>query len=209
MSIINPQSKELSGLVEIKVATAASYSLLGHNDPFYAPEEQIARLSKIAGRGITPTGYTNLSWMTDSGFMFPEFLKNQGQQCKNGVYQTMVKNIFIIMDEDLLVDVGGLGRFDHPYGYFEEKLLSAFEPDYLKCFRNSKRKGEFLNTHKPNSPRAQNEGEIKQSRLKADLKILKTGRINIQHDQDSDSRKQDWQPFANGGKSRLGEIGFA
>ncbi|KAF1886036.1 hypothetical protein Lal_00021317 [Lupinus albus] len=44
---------------------------------------------------------------------------------------------------------------------------------------------------------------------KADLKSLNTGRINIQHDQDSDSRKQDWQPFANGENSRLGEIGFA
>ncbi|KAF1879935.1 hypothetical protein Lal_00022842 [Lupinus albus] len=127
MSIINPQSKELS-----------------------------ARLAKFVGRGITPTTYTNLSLMTDSGFMFPEFLKNQGLQvlvemhgkmcpslirefysnlqCKNGVYQTMVKNIFIILDEDLLVDVGGLGRFDHPYGYFEEKLLCDFEP--VRAYRN-------------------------------------------------------------------------
>ncbi|KAF1872222.1 hypothetical protein Lal_00038007 [Lupinus albus] len=134
MSIINPQSKELSGLVEIKVAIPASHSLLRHNDPFYALKEQIARLAKFAGRGITPTTYTNLSWMTESGFMFPEFLKNQGLQCKNGVYQTMVKNIFIVQDEDLLVDVGGLGRFDHPYGYFEEKLLSAFEP--VRAYRN-------------------------------------------------------------------------
>ncbi|KAF1869485.1 hypothetical protein Lal_00041638 [Lupinus albus] len=46
----------------------------------------------------------------------------------------MVKNIFIILDEDLLVDVGGLGRFDHSYGYFEEKLLSAFEP--VRAYRN-------------------------------------------------------------------------
>ncbi|KAF1864557.1 hypothetical protein Lal_00043198 [Lupinus albus] len=94
--------------------------------------------------------------MTDSRFMFPEFLKNHGLQvlvemhgimypslirefysnllCKNGVYQTMVKNIFIILDEDLLVDVGGLRRFDHPYGYFEEKLLSAFE--HVRAYRN-------------------------------------------------------------------------
>ncbi|KAF1898754.1 hypothetical protein Lal_00000656 [Lupinus albus] len=93
---------------------------------------------------------TNLSWMTDFGFMFPEFLKNHGLQvlvemhgkmypslirefysnfqCKNGVYQTMVKNRFIILEEDLLVEVGGLGRFDHPNGYFEDKLLNAFEP---------------------------------------------------------------------------------
>ncbi|KAF1858794.1 hypothetical protein Lal_00013717 [Lupinus albus] len=108
--------------------------------------------------------------MTDSGFMFPDFLKNQGLQvlvemhgkmypslirefysnlqCKNGVYQTMVKNIFIILDEDLLVDVGGLGRFDHPYGYFEEKLLSAFEPvrAYKNMLRDSQR---HLATSKP------------------------------------------------------------
>ncbi|KAF1894651.1 hypothetical protein Lal_00027028 [Lupinus albus] len=156
MSIINPQSKELSDLVEVKGASAVSNSLLGHNDLFYAPEAQIARIAKFAGRGITPTAYTNLSWMTDSGFMFPEFLKNQGLQvlvemhgkmypslirefysnfqCKNGVYQTMVKNIFIIMDEDLLVVVGSLRRFDHPYGYFEEKLLSAFEP--VRAYKN-------------------------------------------------------------------------
>ncbi|KAF1874126.1 hypothetical protein Lal_00041571 [Lupinus albus] len=150
MNTINPQPKEFSGLVEIKVSPAASNSLLGHNDPFYAPEEQIARLAKFVGRGITPTTYTILSWMTDYAFMFPEFLKNQGLQVlvemhgkmypslirefysnfqfKNGVYQTMVKNIFIILDEDLLVDVGGLGRFDHSYGHFEEKLLNSFEP---------------------------------------------------------------------------------
>ncbi|KAF1866206.1 hypothetical protein Lal_00024204 [Lupinus albus] len=79
--------------------------------------------------------------LPDFGFMFPEFLKNQGVHCKNGVYQTMVKNIFIILDEDLLVDVGGLGRFDHPYGYFEEKLLSAFEPvrAYKNMLRDSQR----------------------------------------------------------------------
>ncbi|KAF1878125.1 hypothetical protein Lal_00049292 [Lupinus albus] len=101
--------------------------------------------------------------MTDSGFMFREFLKNEGLQvlvemhgkmypslirefysnlqCKNGVYQTMVKNIFIILDEDFLVDVGGLGRFDHPYRYFEEKLLSAFEPvrAYTNMLRDSQR----------------------------------------------------------------------
>ncbi|KAF1856331.1 hypothetical protein Lal_00043541 [Lupinus albus] len=163
MNTFNPQSKELFGLVEIKVASAASNSLLGHNDPFYAPEEQTARLAKFAGRGFTPTAYTNLSWMTDSGFMFPKFLKNYGLQvlvemhgkmyqslirefyrnfkCKNGVYQTMVKNIFIILDEDILVDVGGLGRFDHPYGYFEEKLLSEFEPlrTYRTMLRDSQR----------------------------------------------------------------------
>ncbi|KAF1868048.1 hypothetical protein Lal_00033989 [Lupinus albus] len=156
MNTINPQSKELSTLVELKVASTISNSLLGHNDHFYAPEEQITRIAKFAGRGITPMAYTNLSWMIDSEFMFLEFLKNQGLQvlvemhgkiypslirefysnfhCKNGVYQTMVKNIFIIMDEDLLVDVGGLGRFNHPYGYFEEKLLSAFEP--VRAYRN-------------------------------------------------------------------------
>ncbi|KAF1878124.1 hypothetical protein Lal_00015110 [Lupinus albus] len=61
MSITNPLSKELSGLVEVK----------GHNDLFYAPEAQRVRIAKFAGRGITPTTYTNLSWMTDSGFMFP------------------------------------------------------------------------------------------------------------------------------------------
>ncbi|KAF1885896.1 hypothetical protein Lal_00015486 [Lupinus albus] len=107
MNTLNPQSKELFGLGEIKVASAASNSLLGHNDPFYAPEEQTARLAKFA--------------------------------CKNGVYQTMVKNIFIILDEDFLVDVGGLGRFDHPYGYFEEKLLSDFEPlrTYKTMLRDS------------------------------------------------------------------------
>ncbi|KAF1885916.1 hypothetical protein Lal_00049072 [Lupinus albus] len=53
----------------------------------------------------------------------------------------MVKNIFIILDEDILVDVGGLGRFDHPYGYFEEKLLSEFEPlrTYRTMLRDSQR----------------------------------------------------------------------
>ncbi|KAF1888936.1 hypothetical protein Lal_00036649 [Lupinus albus] len=80
MSITNPQSKELSGLVEVKGASAISNSLLGHNDLFYAPKEQIVRIAKFAGIGITPTAYTNLSWMTDSRFMFPEFLKNQGLQ---------------------------------------------------------------------------------------------------------------------------------
>ncbi|KAF1888257.1 hypothetical protein Lal_00037365 [Lupinus albus] len=43
MKTINSQSKELSGLVEIKIAFAASNSLLGHNGPFYAPEEQTTR----------------------------------------------------------------------------------------------------------------------------------------------------------------------
>ncbi|KAF1888799.1 hypothetical protein Lal_00036841 [Lupinus albus] len=163
MSITNPQSKELSSLVEVKGASAVSNSLLGHNDLFYAPEAQIVRIAKFAGKGITHTVYTNLSWMTDSRFMFPEFLKNQGLQvlvemhgkmysslirefysnlqCKNGVYQIMVKNIFIILDEDLLVDVGGLRRFDHLYGYIEEKLLSAFEPvrAYKTMLRDSQR----------------------------------------------------------------------
>ncbi|KAF1858802.1 hypothetical protein Lal_00013725 [Lupinus albus] len=149
MNTVKPQQKEFFGLVGNKVTSAASNSLLGHNDAHYAPEEQMARLARFAGKGITPTAYTTLSWMTDSGFVFPEFLKNQGLQvfvelhgkmylslirefynnlrCKNGVYQTMVKNRFIILDEDSLVDVGGLARFDHPYGYFEEKLLNVFE----------------------------------------------------------------------------------
>ncbi|KAF1888264.1 hypothetical protein Lal_00043339 [Lupinus albus] len=43
MKTINSQSKELSGLVEIKIAFAASNSLLGHNGPFNAPEEQTTR----------------------------------------------------------------------------------------------------------------------------------------------------------------------
>ncbi|KAF1878105.1 hypothetical protein Lal_00015091 [Lupinus albus] len=70
------------------------------------------------------------------GIMYPSLIREfySNLQCKNGVYQTMVKNIFIILDEDLLVDVGGLRRFDHPYGYFEEKLLSAFEP--VRAYRN-------------------------------------------------------------------------
>ncbi|KAF1866143.1 hypothetical protein Lal_00031447 [Lupinus albus] len=131
----------------------------------------MARLAKFAGRGITPTVYTNLSWMTDSGFMFPEFLRNQALQvfvemhgkmypslikefyskfqCKNGVYHTMVENIFIILDEDLLVDVGGLGRLDHPYGYFEEKFLNAFEPvkAYRTMLRDSQRSQASTKPH--------------------------------------------------------------
>ncbi|KAF1865888.1 hypothetical protein Lal_00033346 [Lupinus albus] len=85
------------------------------------------------------------------GKMYPSLIREfySNFQCKNGVYQTMVKNKFIILDEDLLVDVGGLGRFDHPYGYFEEKLLNAFEPvrAYRTMLRDSQRNQA---TNKPN-----------------------------------------------------------
>ncbi|KAF1888937.1 hypothetical protein Lal_00036650 [Lupinus albus] len=148
MNTLKPQKKEYSGLVGNKVTLTASNSHLGHNDPHYAPEEQMARLANFEGRGITPTTYTSLSWMTDYGFVFPEFLKNQGLQCKNGVYQTMVKNRFIILDEDLLVDIGGLARFEHPYGYFEEKLMNAFEP--VKVYRSMLRDSQRAEaTNKP------------------------------------------------------------
>ncbi|KAF1885941.1 hypothetical protein Lal_00018482 [Lupinus albus] len=99
--------------------------------------------------------------MTEYGFVFPEFFKNHGLQVfvelhgkiypslirefysnfqhKNGIYQTMVKDKFIVLDEDLLVDVVGLDRFDHQYGYFEEKLLNSFEPAkvYKSMLRDS------------------------------------------------------------------------
>ncbi|KAF1874322.1 hypothetical protein Lal_00013763 [Lupinus albus] len=71
MNTVKPQQKEFSGLVGNKVTPAASNSLLGNNDPHYAPGEQMARLARFAGRGITPTVYTNLSCMTDFGFVFP------------------------------------------------------------------------------------------------------------------------------------------
>ncbi|KAF1863274.1 hypothetical protein Lal_00031359 [Lupinus albus] len=111
MSTITPQSKELAGLLEIKVATAASNSVLGHNDLCYVPEEQITRLAKFAGREITPTAYTNLSWMTDSGFMFPEFLKNQGLQAPRDMHHddpTEV-DLYLIIIEHTLMDVSDTG----------------------------------------------------------------------------------------------------
>ncbi|KAF1895943.1 hypothetical protein Lal_00033893 [Lupinus albus] len=163
MNTIKHQQKEYSSLTGKKVTSTASNSLLGFNDPYYAHEAQMTRLARFVGRGITPTAYTSLSWMIEFGYMFLEFFKNQGLhvcvelhgkmypslirefynnlQCKNGVYQTMVKDRFIILDEDLLVDVGGLARFDHPYGYFEEKWMSAFErvKVYRSMLRDSKR----------------------------------------------------------------------
>ncbi|KAF1889049.1 hypothetical protein Lal_00043368 [Lupinus albus] len=54
----------------------------------------------------------------------------------------MVNNIFIILDDDLLVNVGGLVRFDHPYGYFEEKTLSDFEP--VRAYRNMLRESQII-----------------------------------------------------------------
>ncbi|KAF1884279.1 hypothetical protein Lal_00042931 [Lupinus albus] len=96
-------------------SSVISNSLFGFRDPYCASDLKLARLAKFTDRGITLTCYTNLSWMTESGFIFPELLRYQGVQCKNGVYQTMVKDRFIILDEDLIADVGGLARFGRPY----------------------------------------------------------------------------------------------
>ncbi|KAF1856043.1 hypothetical protein Lal_00018608 [Lupinus albus] len=114
MKTINSQSKELSGLVEIKIAFAASNSLLGHNGPFNAPEEQTTRFWIHVSIISQSQGLQVLVEM--HGKMYPSLIREfySNFKCKNGVYQTMAKNIFIILDEDFLVDVGGLGRFDHP-----------------------------------------------------------------------------------------------
>ncbi|KAF1879718.1 hypothetical protein Lal_00039774 [Lupinus albus] len=101
-------------------------TLLGNRDPYYALELQLTRLSKFEGRAITPTAYTNLSWMSESGFLFPQFLRNQGVQ------------VFVEMyDEDLMVDVGSFAWFDHPHGTLEKKWMSAFAP--VKAFRSMMR----------------------------------------------------------------------
>ncbi|KAF1884238.1 hypothetical protein Lal_00035308 [Lupinus albus] len=57
--------------------------------------------------------------------MYPSLIREfySNFHCKNGVYQTMVKDMFIILDEDLIADVRGLARFGRPYGTFEKKLL--------------------------------------------------------------------------------------
>ncbi|KAF1891587.1 hypothetical protein Lal_00042581 [Lupinus albus] len=108
---VKHQQREYSCLTGNNVTSTVSNSLLGFNDPYYTHEKQMTR----------------------------EFYNNI--QCKNGVYQTIVKYRFIILDEDLLVDVGGLARFDHSNGYFEEKWMSAFEPVkvYISMLRYSQR----------------------------------------------------------------------
>ncbi|KAF1879815.1 hypothetical protein Lal_00039687 [Lupinus albus] len=139
------ESTDLTGNCSTPVV---SNYLLGFHDPCYAPELSLIRLARFEGRGITPTAYTNLSWMSESGFLYPKYFKNQGVQVfvelygkmypslirefysnfqyENGVYQTMVKDRFIILDKDLMVDVGGFARFGRPYGTFEKKWLNIF-----------------------------------------------------------------------------------
>ncbi|KAF1878101.1 hypothetical protein Lal_00022761 [Lupinus albus] len=160
-----PKRKRIASdnYIGVDNSSVISNSLFGFRDPYYASDLKLARLAKFTGRGITLTCYTNLSWMTESGFVFPELLRYQGVQvcvelygkmypslirefysnfqCKNGVYQTMVKDKFIILDEDLIADVGRLARFGRPYGTFEKKLLSRFTPVNAnrKMLRNTKR----------------------------------------------------------------------
>ncbi|KAF1885741.1 hypothetical protein Lal_00043361 [Lupinus albus] len=61
--------------------------------------------------------------------------------CANKSLKIINKSTCLSLPIDILVDVGGLGRFDHPYGYFEEKLLSEFEPlrTYRTMLRDSQR----------------------------------------------------------------------
>ncbi|KAF1866224.1 hypothetical protein Lal_00024223 [Lupinus albus] len=144
-------------------SSVISNSLFGFRDPYYASDLKLARLAKFTDKGITLTCNNNLSWMIDSGFIFLELLRYQcvqvcvelygkmypslirefysNFQCKNGVYQTMVKDRFIILDEDLIAVVGCLTRFGRPYGTFEKKLLGLFTPvnAYRTMLRDTKR----------------------------------------------------------------------
>ncbi|KAF1858881.1 hypothetical protein Lal_00043016 [Lupinus albus] len=65
MSAPKCQRTESGSLPGIGTSSAISNSLLG--------------LARFAERGITPS-YTNLSWMTESGFIFPELLRYKGVQ---------------------------------------------------------------------------------------------------------------------------------
>ncbi|KAF1891448.1 hypothetical protein Lal_00017084 [Lupinus albus] len=53
----------------------------------------------------------------------------------------MVKDRFIILYEDLMVDVGGFARFGRPYGIFEKKWLGQFTHinTYRTMLRDTKR----------------------------------------------------------------------
>ncbi|KAF1864681.1 hypothetical protein Lal_00031999 [Lupinus albus] len=53
---------------------------------------------------------------------------------------------FIVLDEDLLVDVARLARFDHQYGHFEGKKLNSFEP--VKVYKSMLRDSQqYIHFH--------------------------------------------------------------
>ncbi|KAF1864547.1 hypothetical protein Lal_00043188 [Lupinus albus] len=131
MSALKRQRTSSNNYIGLDNSSIISNSLFGFRYPYYASDLKLARLAKFTDRGITLTCYTNLSWMTESGFTFPELLQYQGVQVCVELYGKMYpslirefysnfqcKNRFIILDEDLIADVGGLARFGRPYGIF-------------------------------------------------------------------------------------------
>ncbi|KAF1864693.1 hypothetical protein Lal_00032011 [Lupinus albus] len=59
-------------------------------------------------------------------------------QCKNEVFLTMIKGKFIVLNEELLMEVGGFKCFEYQYGTFERKMMNSFEPVnvYRSLLRN-------------------------------------------------------------------------
>ncbi|KAF1888255.1 hypothetical protein Lal_00037362 [Lupinus albus] len=104
MNTINPQSKELSGLICGKRNHSYSLHKSILDDKLWI---HVSIISQSQGLQVLVEMH---------GKMYPSLIREfySNFKCKNGVYQTMAKNIFIILDEDFLVDIGGLGRFDHP-----------------------------------------------------------------------------------------------